>query len=612
MSGESPESREGQAPTSPAGAVQPPPSGTTAAAVEPPPRVPGPSIASIWDRIKRHKVVEWTLAYVAVAYAVLHGVQMLRETFEWPLLVPRLTVLILLVGVPVAVTLAWYQGHRAQHRVSGIEFSILIALLLVAGSVLWWVSRMGGTHVASPTVAQAPHVNPPLGEKSIAVLPFIDLSEKHDQEYFADGMAEEVIDLLTRIPGINVISRTSSFQFKGKNEDVRLVGNTLGVNYVVEGSVRRSGERFRVTAQLISAQDGSHVWSDTYDESVGDALNVQDKIATNLVHALQISVEAASLERRTFKSIEAYDLYLRGLHAFDRYDQQGFESAAAYFQRVLELDSTSAPACEMLALTQVATAQFGSVEAAQGFERARLSAQRALGLDPKSSLAHLTLSLVHFYYDWDWAAAEREANEALRLEPRNTAIIGGVGIIYWDLGRWDESARLLETATRLDPLSPPWHMFLSSVRYASENLHEAEAEARKVLQISPTYAGVHWWLGYVLLAQGKLEAALAEMQQEQSDSGLARVYYAMGRRAESDAALARLIHRHSQDGAYSIANVYAYRNELDRAFSWLDRAYSQRDSGLTNTKSAQIDPLLKNFARDPRFASFLRKMNLPE
>jgi adenylate cyclase len=451
-----------------------------------------------------------------------------------------------------------------------------------------------------------------VADKSIAVLPFIDLSEKHDQEYFADGMSEEVIDLLTRIPGINVISRTSSFQFKGKNEDVRLVGHTLGVNYVVEGSVRRSGERFRVTAQLISAQDGSHVWSDTYDEPVGDALNVQDKIATNLVHALQISVESASLERRTFKSIEAYDLYLRGLHAFDRYDQQGFESAAAYFQRVLELDPTSAPASEMLAVTQVSTAQFSSVEAAQGFERARLSAQRALALDPKSSLAYLTLSLVHFYYDWDWAAAEREANEALRFEPRNTDITGGVGIIYWGLGRWEESARLLETATRLDPLAPPWHMFLSSVRYASENLHEAEAEARKVLQISPTYAGVHRWLGYVLLAQGKLEAALAEMQQEQSDSGLARVYYAMGRRAESDAALARLIQRHSRDGAYSIVNVYAYRNELDQAFSWLDRAYSQRDSGLTNIKSAQVDPLLKNFAHDPRFGSFLRKMNLPE
>ena len=181
MLGEAPESREAQPLGEPTAAVQLPPGGTTAPAVEPLPRVPSPSTDSIWDRIKRHKVVEWTLAYVAFGYALLHGVQMLRETFEWPLLVPRLTVFVLLVGLPVAATLAWYHGHRAQHRISGAEFSILIALLLVAGSVLWWASRTSGAHATSTAVADATHFNPPLGDKSIAVLPFTDMSEKKDR-----------------------------------------------------------------------------------------------------------------------------------------------------------------------------------------------------------------------------------------------------------------------------------------------------------------------------------------------------------------------------------------------------------------------------------------------
>jgi adenylate cyclase len=220
---------------------------------------------SFWARIKRHKVVEWTLAYVAFGYALLHGVQMLREAFEWPLLVSRLTDVGLVLGAPVAVTLAWYHGHRARHRVSGQELSILIALLVVAGSVPWWVSRHsheGATApaaVANTTVSPASTAaafNPP--PHSIAVLPFTDLSEKHDQEYFADGLADELLNLLAKIPGLRVIGRTSSFQFRGKAEDLRAVGQALNAAYVLEGSVRRAADRVRVTAQLISTVDGAH------------------------------------------------------------------------------------------------------------------------------------------------------------------------------------------------------------------------------------------------------------------------------------------------------------------------------------------------------------------
>jgi len=475
-----------------------------------------------------------------------------------------------------------------------------------------WLSKRtsAGTPGAAPSSATAL-------EKSIAVLPFVDLSEKHDQEYFGDGMAEEVIDLLARIPGLKVIGRTSSFQFKGKNQDLRTVGNTLGVNYLVEGSVRKSDDRLRVTAQLISTRDGSHLWSDAYDAPVDNALDIQDRIASNLVRALQVSVGAAdySFARPVFKSSEAYDLYLRGIRALDKNDKEGVESAVATFQQVLALDPTSVGAAELLSLAQAVLAYLGYVEPATGFERARVSAQHALGLDPKSSIAYQTLALVHLYYDWDWAAAERDGKEALRLNARDPGAMGNMGDVYRALGRWDESVRQYETAISSDPLDPVWHSHLGTVWLATGRLREAEAEKRKVLQISPTYGWGHFLLGQVLLTQGRLEAALAEMQQESGearDFGLAVVYHAMGRQAESATALARLVQERAQYRAYSVAQACGYRVELDDAFTWLERAYRQKDADLWSIKLNQVDPLLRDFARDPRFAAFLRKMNLPE
>jgi TolB-like protein/Flp pilus assembly protein TadD len=491
----------------------------------------------------------------------------------------------------------------------------LAALAIVVGGA-WFALRYSGLHrhAQADTVGYS---QPGVTEKSIAVLPFVDLSEKHDQDYFADGMAEEVIGLLARIPGLKVIGRTSSFQFKGKNQDLRDIGNTLGVSYVVEGSVRKSGERLRVTAQLISTRDSSHLWSDTYDAQLEDALDIQDRIASNLARALQVSMGAAdySFARPVFKSSEAYDLYLRGIRALDRNDKDGAESAVASFQRVLVLDPTSAGAAELLSLAQAVLVVVGYVDPIAGFERARVSAQRALSLDPKSSIAYQTLTMVHLYFDWDWAAAERDAKESLRLNARDPGAMGNLGDVYRALGRWDESAHQYETAISSDPLDPVWHSHLGAVWLATGRLREAEAEKRKVLQISPAYGGGHFLLGQVLLTQGRLEAALAEMQLESGEErgfGLAVVHYLMGRRAESDAALAKLIQEHGHDVAYSIAQVYGYRRELDQAFTWLDRAYRQKDSDLWSIKLNQVDPLLTNFAHDPRFAAFLRKMNLPE
>jgi tetratricopeptide (TPR) repeat protein len=386
------------------------------------------------------------------------------------------------------------------------------------------------------------------------------------------------------------------------------------VSYVVEGSVRRSGERLRVTAQLISAQDGSHLWSDTYDEPVGDTLKVQDQIASNLARALQVTIGADyQLERPTFKSPEAYDLYLRGRHAYERVDKEGLEAAAAYFQQILELEPTSVPALEWLAEVQDMSAGSSYVEPHEGFEAARRSAQRVLALDPKSSLAYVVLSDVHLTYDWDWTAAEHDAREALRLKPRDSDAFGELALVNLTLGREGEAERLFKTALTLDPLNAIWYLFLSSADIATGHLSEAETDLRKALQISPTLVEGHLTLGETLLLEGQFQDALAEVQEEPSagarNIGLTIVYHAMGRRTESDAALAQAVQLRAQDAATEIADAYAYRGEVAQAFAWLDRAYSQKDTTLYQIK---YDPFFKNLKGDPRYKAFLRKMNLPE
>jgi TolB-like protein/DNA-binding winged helix-turn-helix (wHTH) protein/tetratricopeptide (TPR) repeat protein len=448
--------------------------------------------------------------------------------------------------------------------------------------------------------------------KSIAVLPFVDMSEGKDEEYFADGMAEEVIDLLAKVPGLHALGRTSSFQFKGRNEDLRKIGSALDAAYVVEGSVRKAGDRIRVTAQLVGAQDGSRLWSETYDEPTGDVLKVQDRIASGLVRALQVTLGADDLKAPVvLKSTEAYELYLRGRHALDSWDRAGFEAAAEFFQQALDLDPTADRAAEWLAFAQSNSAVWSFVPPREGFERARHSALRALELNPKSGEAHSVLATTNTVYDWDWPAAERQSEQALALEPRNPFVVGNAAFARSAFAQPEDSARLMNAAIALDPLSATWHELLGQMRYRAGRLTEAEAEMKKVFNLSPTYAEGHFYLGQILLAQGNPAAALAAMEQEAPengrDTGLAIVFHALGRKAESDAALARLTKVRGGDAAYQVAQAHAYRGEPDAAFAWLDRAYRQKDVELYWIKG---DPLFRNVETDPRFAGFLRKMKL--
>ena len=425
-------------------------------------------------------------------------------------------------------------------------------------------------------------------------------------------MAEEVVHLLARVPGIRVIGRSSSFQFKGKNEDLRTIGRVLGAAYVLEGSVRRSGNRLRVTAQLIGTQDGSHLWSGSYDKDFDEVLQIQDQIAASLVRALQVAVGVDLPSRPILKSAPGYDLYQRGRHALDRFDKVGFESAAGYFEQALALDPTSIRAAESLALVHVYIAEWGHAPPREGFERARISCERVLKLHPTSGMAHGQLALIHSIYDWDWAAAVGKIQRALALDARDPGILVTAAIIHLSLDRLDEAAAFYNAALALDPLGAISHAGLGTISYRMGRIPEAEARLRSAIEVSPTFLWAHWTLGSVLLAAGKLDAALAQMQQATSDggadAGIALVYHAMKRKAESDAALVRATNTYAGHSAYVLAQVHAYRGEFEQALAWLDRAYRQKDVALYRVKG---DPLLRNLEPDPRYKAFLRKMNLP-
>ncbi len=453
-------------------------------------------------------------------------------------------------------------------------------------------------------------------DRTIAVLPFVDMSEKRDQEYFAEGMAVEIADLLARIPGIRVMSRRSSFQFKGHHEDVRTLGAQLGVAYMLEGSVRKSGDRVRVTAQLIDVSDGSQRWSGSYDRDLVDVLKVQDEISWGLVRALQVSMGADEppRSRPPLQSVVAYALYLRGREVFNRYDRQGYYQAESYFRQAMELDAESALAPAWLAVVHFSQAIHGFVQPDTGFEEARRYAERARRLDPQSEVAPAVLGAIYIVHDWDWAAGARELDRAIALAPGNARILLYHSFASLALGQWDTALRDLNASVALDPLFPAGYYLLGWVQLGAGHWSEAEAAFKRALDIAPNYASVHAFLAEALLFRGDTQAALRQIDLESVETaqwaGRAAINHALGRKADSDAALRRLTELTSKPtSAHNIACVHAYRGESNAAFVWLERAFTQKDPRLWRIKG---EPYLNALKGDPRYEAFLRKMNLPQ
>ncbi|HTB87167.1 MAG TPA: winged helix-turn-helix domain-containing protein [Steroidobacteraceae bacterium] len=497
--------------------------------------------------------------------------------------------------------------HWSRQKTLVIAAAVVIGLgAVIALALHFSAANRGG---AETSAAMTIH------DKFIAVLPFVDMSEKKDQEYFADGMAEEIIDLLVKIPGLKVIGRTSSFQFKGQSQDLRSIGEKLGVAYLLEGSVRKSGDRLRVTAQLINSGDGTHLWSQTYDRDLSNVLTMQDEIAIKVATALQteVFIREHFVSRPALRNAEAYTLFLQGVHADMFQGEQGWEQGLSEFQRALDLDPTFTEAAVRLAGLYQYGGQLGYVPKDVAFRKTQDFAKLALKLDPNFAVAHALLGSIYDTYAWDWPAAEAEIKLAEAIAPSVPTVLLVSERHSLILGNWDDALKLVNAQQAVDPLNPDGYYHLSIVQLRRDRPAEAEAAIRRALELSPRYASGQYTLGLVLLARKQPEAALAEMNKEPFEPvrliGSALANFALGNRANSDAALALLLKGYAANIPAGVAAVYAYRGESDEAFKWLDLAYEQKDALLHRLK---LEPEFDKLHGDPRYKAFLRKMNLPE
>jgi len=450
-------------------------------------------------------------------------------------------------------------------------------------------------------------------QPSIAVLPFADMSPDKDQEYFSEGLAAELMDALAKTPGLRVTARTSSFQFKGKAEDSRVIGKKLNVANLLEGSVRKQGNRSRISVQLIKAADGFNLWSETFDPEMNDILAVEEQIAHAVTAKLQVTLLGAKTAAPSAKSVnaEAHTAFLQGRYFLGRRNRQNLEKAASYFEQAIKLDSGYAPALVGLGQTRVSQADSDYVPVEEGFREAREAIERALRLDKDLAAAHSAMAYIKMTHDWDWGGADTSFRRALELEPGNAATIGGAASLARALGHLDEATTLYRRAMQIDPLNSSIANNAGIAFYYAGQPKEAMVAIGKALELAPDRVIAHCLLGRIYLMESNAREALAEAEKETAPayrlSGLALANHALGRNKESDANLAELIAKFQATNPYEIADVYAFRGEADAAFEWLERSYNVRDPGLSEIKG---DPLLKSLQPDPRYAAFLKKMRL--
>lgn len=486
-------------------------------------------------------------------------------------------------------------------RSKAVVAAVLAVVLIAAAAGAWWLGR-GGKSSPAPD------------QPSIAVLPFTDLSAEKNQEYLSEGIAEELLNALCKIPGLRVAGRTSSFQFKGKAEESSVIGRKLHVATLLEGSVRRQGNRARITTQLIKAVDGVQLWSEIYDRDMNDMFAVQENVGLAVAGALKITL----LGRKTATSakstnVEAYNAYLQGRYFLARgRNPESLEKAVGHFAKAVKLDPGYGPAWVGLGESRTSQALVDYIPRVEGYRMAREAVEHALAMDAELGEAHSALGRIKFYYDRDVAGADASYQRALLLEPGNARVISAAGTLAKNMGRLNDAIALYRRALEIDPLNSSVYYNAGIAFYYAGQYDEAAAHLKKALELVPQRAIAHCLLAQVYLAQGRPREALSEAQQETHQgfrlSGLALVNQALGHRNESDANLGELIAGHANDASVEIAEVYAFRGEADKAFFWLERAYVDRDSGLAEMKG---NPLLRNLQHDPRYPAFLKRVGLP-
>ncbi len=586
---------------------------------------------NFFAELKRRNVYKVAVAYAVVGWLLMQIASQIFPFFEIPNWAVRLVVLLLIIGFPIALIIAWAfeatpegikrteAADAAGQRSRGGAW-IYIVLIGAALSVgLFFLGRYtAGRATPQPASEELRRgeqgaATAAIPQKSIAVLPLLNESGDPRDEYFSDGLSEELIAALAQISGLKVIGRSSSFRFKDRKEEPRTIGEKLGVSTLLDGTVRKQGERVRIVAELVNAADGIQLWTRTFDRELKDIFAVQQEIARAVAESLRVTLlgsEEKSTQMAT-NSVEAHNAYLQGHFYSVRRNAEDYRKAIDYFDQAIQLDPNYALAyAERSEVWTVIGDLTGQRSTA--FPNARSDAEKAVAIAPSLAEAHAALGWVRAFAEWKFAEGLSELQRAKELSPANPTANDLLARVIVYTGRMEEAEHQARQAVELDPLSAAAQFTLGRVLFYAGKLDEAYAAGRKLAELQPSASSSHRWQVLVAVQRGDGETALREAQLEPDESirpfELALAHYIRGDKKASDAALADLV-AHSREGlAYQIAQVYAVRGEKDNAFEWLQIAFDNHDGGMP---SLLVDPVLRGLRDDPRYKNLVAKVGLP-
>ena len=568
-------------------------------------------MADFLARLRQRKLVQWTLAYVAFGFALLQGIDIVAQRFAWPASIEQLLILALAVGFCVTLVLAWYHGERGAQRVSGTELGILAVLLVIGGMLLW---RFEHAALAA-TQAMAPATSPATAlSKSVAVLPFVNMSGDPRNEYFSDGVTEEILNALAQVPGLKVAARTSAFAFKGKDEDLREVGRVLGVATVLEGSVQRAGDEVRITAQLIDTRSGYHLWSEKYDRKLTNIFAVEDEISAAIARKLQVQWNRGhdGAQRRPVDP-RAHDLYLRGLTLFAT---RSMPAAIDAFEQAVRIDPQDAAAWASLAETKAILPSYALVPISATNQAALDAADKALALDPNLPLAHVARGIV-FANQMRWPDADAAFRDALRVAPGDAEAIDQYAQFLYAVGQLRPALAEIERSLQRDPLSGPGGAIRAQLLFALHDEHAALSQMQRTLQAHPEGLLEHRIAVWVYVGQRDYVEAERQMRiastlighdpdattaliRGMADPALAP---AAARSLQTNPALAAL-----RRDAIVRALILAALRDREGALAALE---DFARNGSSTTPQLLWYPIFDPIRQEPRFQAVLSKVGLP-
>jgi len=581
---------------------------------------------NFFAELKRRNVYKVAVAYAVVGWLLVQVTTQVFPIFEIPNWALRLIVLAIIIGFPIALVMAWAfeltpEGIKrtedvdlAQVRTKAHAWIYIVVVGAVVSISLFFIGRYTVGNKTTPRLSETA-IGSSIPQKSIAVLPLLNESGDPRDEYFSDGLSEELIAALGQIRDLKVIGRSSSFRFKDRKEEPKTIGEKLGVSTLLEGTVRKQGDKVRIVAELINAADGTELWSRIFDRELKDIFAVQAEIAKAVAASLELTllgIKDAVATNASTKSVEAHNAYLQGHFYFARRNVEDYRKAITFFDQATRLDPDYALAYAERSEAWTFIGDLNTEQKKDAWAAAKRDAEKAVAVGPNLAEAHAALGWVRFFVEWKFAEGLAELRRAKELAPANPTANDLLARVLVYLGQIQEAEKLARQAIELDPLAYLARGNLARILLAEGKLDEADAAARKSAELQPAAAGSHRWQLVVAVQRGDGETALREAQLE-PDEGYRRFELALAQcvradREAADAALADLIANFRNQLAYQIAEIYAVRGETDKAFEWLQISLDNHDTGLL---SLLIDPLIRSLRGDPRYKSMLEKIGLP-